>query len=88
MIAAHLGVIDEEAIDNMGFLFFEDILAELNQKLTYEAVSNYAGNGFFEKSWELISEHHPFAAESKTPEGNQTLNALAGLFGGMGPAKK
>lgn len=59
MIAAHLGVIDEEAIGDMSFVFFSDVLAELNHKITFDAVSGYAGNSFFEKSWDVIMEHHP-----------------------------
>lgn len=49
MIAAHLGVVDEEQINNMSFVFFDDVLMELGYKLTYEAISNYAGNAFCQK---------------------------------------
>jgi len=90
MIAAHLGTVDEGAIDNMSFLFFEDVLRELNQRLTYDAVVNYAGNAFFEKSWDVISEHHPFLLKDGTPEAqaNRVMGQLANLFGGQGPIRK
>lgn len=44
----------------MSFLFFEDVITELGHKLTYDAVVNYAGNSFCEKSWEMISDSNPF----------------------------
>ena len=51
-MAVHLGVVNEEDIDNMSYVFFEDVLEELGHKLTYDAVVNYAGNSFCEKSWD------------------------------------
>lgn len=59
MIATHLGVIDEEQINNMSYVFFENVLAELGRKLNYDAVVNYAGNGFVEKSWDMIMDSNP-----------------------------
>lgn len=43
----------------MSFLFFQDILEELGHKLAYDAVVNYAGNSFCEKSWEMIMDNNP-----------------------------
>ena len=34
MIAAHLGIVDEEQINNMSFVFFDDVLTELGYNLT------------------------------------------------------
>ena len=65
LIAAHLGVVDEEEINNMSYVFFEDVLEELGHKLTYEAIVNYAGNAFCEKSGEMIQEHNPFNIKEK-----------------------
>lgn len=59
MVATHLGVIDEEQINNMSYIFFEDVLAELGHKLNYDAVVNYAGNSFVEKSWDMIMDSNP-----------------------------
>lgn len=88
IVAAHLGTVNEADIDNMSFVFFEDVLQELNYKLTYEAVSNYAGNGFCEKSWDLIMDHHPMILkEHGAHTGSAALNQLANLFGGQGPMK-
>ena len=77
MIAAHLGIVEEDKIDNMSYLFFETILTELGKKLNYDAVVNYAGNSFAKDSWKLIQENNPFASEKKTGEG-----AVASFFAG------
>ena len=58
-MATHLGVIDEDKINNMSYVFFEEILEELGRKLNYDAVVNYAGNSFCEKSWEMIMDSNP-----------------------------
>ena len=75
MLAAHLGVVDEKLIDEMSFLFFEDVLTELGYKLTYDAVVNYAGNAFAENSWEMISDSNPFnvGEEGKQKRTNNNL---------------
>lgn len=77
MIAAHLGVVDEEAIENMSFLFFEDVIEELGHKLVYDAVVNYAGNSFCEKAWDMISERNPF----NIGEGGQNTGMQNTLLG-------
>lgn len=79
LIAAHLGVVDEEEINNMSYVFFEDVLEELGHKLTYEAIVNYAGNAFCEKSGEMIQEHNPFNIREKQ---NTAIKSLASFFGG------
>ena len=75
MIAAHLGVVDEEQINNMSFVFFDDVLTELGYKLTYEAISNYAGNSFCPKSWEMIEKSNPFHVGN--PHTGIAMNSLA-----------
>ena len=59
-MAAHLGVVDERQFDEMSYIFFEDVLEQFGHKLTYDAITNYAGNSFCEKSWEMITENNPF----------------------------
>lgn len=44
----------------MSYLFFEDVIEELGHKLMYDAIVNYAGNSFCEKSWDMIVENNPF----------------------------
>lgn len=59
LVAVHLGEVDEEKINNMSYLFLESVLTALGKKLNYDAVVNYAGNSYFEKSWEVITENNP-----------------------------
>lgn len=66
LIAVHLGIVDEKAIDNMSMLFFEDVLEELGKKLNYDAIVNYAGNSFASDSWKMIQEAYPLGAGKKT----------------------
>ena len=80
MIAAHLGVIDEEQINNMSYVFFDDVLRELGYKLNFEAVVNYAGNAFCEKSWDMIEKSNPFNIADRR-NGSQAMSNLAGFFG-------
>lgn len=84
-MAAHLGIIDEEAIEGMSFAFFEDVLSELNHKLTFDAVANYAGNSFCSKSWDMITEHHPLLTQHANRSAGKPTGALSDLakfFGG------
>ena len=80
LIAVHLGIVDENEINNMSYIFFENVLEELGHKLTYDAVVNYAGNSFCEKSWDMISEHNPMLISSNERSNNQTMNALSAFF--------
>ena len=73
MIAAHLGVVDEEQINNMSFVFFDDVLTELGYKLTY-----YAGNSFCQKSWDMIEKSNPFHIGN--PHAGVAMNSLAGFL--------
>lgn len=80
-MAAHLGVVDEAQIDDMSYSFFEDVLEELGHRLNYEAIVNYAGNTFCEKSWQMISENNPFNVTGKEHEGAKAMHSLADFFG-------
>ena len=74
-------MVDEEQINNMSWVFFEDILEELGRKLNYDAVVNYAGNSFCEKSWDMIMDSNPMMLneKGKSRRGDQTLaNFLGG----------
>lgn len=63
----------------MSYIFFEDVLAELGHKLTYDAIVNYAGNGFVEKSWDMIIKNNPFNVSNDTKE-ETALKGLASMF--------
>lgn len=79
MIAVYLGEPDEEKILNMSNLFFEDVIRELGYRLNYEAVVNYAGNSFFEKSWDVIMENNPFNVAEDVRK-SKALAEMAGLI--------
>jgi len=85
MIAAHLGVIDEEKINDMSYIFFEDVLTELGYKLNFEAIANYAGNSFVEKSWEMIQDSNPMMINGDGKAGNRmsrsSQQAMMSFFG-------
>lgn len=63
----------------MSYVFFEDVLEELGHKLTYDAIVNYAGNGFVEKSWDMINEHNPMNL-IKEKDKNAALRSVADMF--------
>ena len=59
----------------MSLLFFESVLEELGKKLNYDAIVNYAGNSFCEKSWKMIQEAYPMG--NGKPTG---INSVAAFF--------
>lgn len=77
-MATHLGVIDEEKINNMSYIFFEDVLSELGHKLTYDAVINYAGNSFVKDSWDMIMDSNPMAGGEHGGRKKQQMASFLG----------
>lgn len=67
---------DEELINNMSYIFFEAVLEELGHKLSYDAIINYAGNSFVEKSWDMIQDANPMMLG----EGNKMSTRQAQTF--------
>jgi hypothetical protein len=74
--------VDEEAIDNMSYLFFEDVIEELGHKLVYDAVVNYAGNSFCDKSWDMITDRNPFNIGEEGQSSSSVQNSLLGFLEG------
>ena len=66
----------------MSYVFFEDVLNELGHKQTYDAIVNYAGNGFVEKSWDMIVEHNPM----NLTENGKSSNVMKNLVGFLNSA--
>lgn len=50
---------NEEAILDMSYDWFQEILDVLGEFVNYDAVVNYAGNAFAEKSWDMIMDSNP-----------------------------
>lgn len=74
-IAAHLGVIDEDQINNMSIPFFNSVLSALGRRLNYESVSNLYGNSFCKDSSKYVQEAYPLVRKSKINK------AFAGILG-------
>ena len=58
-MAARCGVVSEDEILNMSYDWFTDMLDVLGEFINYDAVVNYAGNAFCEKSWDMIMDSNP-----------------------------
>lgn len=89
----YLGEVDERKINRMSYVFFESVLTSIGRRLNYDAVVNYAGNSYFEKSWEVISENNPMNlkkadAHDKSGLGNFAKNLKAGSIKMLPPAPK
>jgi len=80
MIAVHLGVIDEEQINNMSYNLFNDIIEQLGIKLNYDAVINYAGNSFVEKSWDMIQDSNPMNVTDSKNGSKRSQKSLVDFF--------
>ena len=70
IIAAHLGIVDEEQINSMSFVFFDDVLMELGYKLVYEALL-LAGREDLIGSGKHCLIHAP---RGKTPQTRQSAS--------------
>ena len=79
LIAVHLGIVDEDAINNMSLDFFENVLEELGNKLNYDAIVNYAGNSFCKDSWDMIMKSNPMFTK-KDDGGNEVEKTMAAIF--------
>lgn len=79
VVAAHLGVIDEDAINAMSIPFFRDILSALNRKLRYESVSNLFGNSFCKDAQKYIEEAYPLAKAKKISSGFADMLSSASI---------
>lgn len=64
----------------MSYDFFEAVLANLGHKLNYDAVVNYAGNSFCEKSWDMIEDSNPFNVSDNKNGNKRVQNSIADFF--------
>lgn len=62
----------------MSWVFFEAVLEALGRKLNYDAIVNYAGNGFCSKAWEMIEASNPLTASTKKE--NQGISSFASFL--------
>ena len=49
--------------------------------MIYDAIVNYAGNSFCDKSWDMITKNNPFNISTDSDgKGNSALKTLASFF--------
>ena len=58
-VAAHLGEVDEDKINNMAYIWFNLVLEALGKRLNYESISNLYGNSFAKDSAKIIQAANP-----------------------------
>lgn len=69
----------------MRYPFFNQCLIELGLKLNYDAVCNYAGNAFADKSWDMITKANPMKIDlNDTSRENHGMNALTAFINSVG----
>ena len=73
-------MVDEEQINNMSYVFFSDVLEELGHKLSYDAIVNYAGNSFCEKSWDMIMDSNPMTMGDGKHMSGRNAQTFADFF--------
>lgn len=73
-------MVDEDQINNMSYVFFNEVLEELGHKLSYDAIVNYAGNSFVEKSWDMIVDSNPFNIGGEKRMSNSQAQTFADFF--------
>jgi len=58
-VAAHLGEVDEDKINNMAYIWFNAVLEALGKRLNYESISNIYGNSFAKDAAKLVQAANP-----------------------------
>lgn len=74
VIAAHLGIVNEEEINNMSIPFFNDVLAALGRRLNYESISNLYGNSLCKDASKYIQDANPLLKQKAI--GNSFANII------------
>lgn len=74
-IAAHLGVVNEDEINNMSIPFFHNVLSAIGRRLNYESISNLYGNSFCKDAGKHIQDAYPLLPLKKI--GSGMINMLS-----------
>lgn len=83
-VAAHLGVIDENAINNMSYIFFQDVLDALGKKVNFDSISNlYGRTQFDKKGGEAVSKMIQEANPLTKPSVSNSAATLLSMPGSM-----
>ena len=65
----------------MSYVFFDNVLTELGHRLNYDAIVNYAGNSFVEKSWDMIMDSNPMSMGDGKHMSSRKAKTFADFFG-------
>ena len=75
-VAAHLGEVDEDKINNMAYIWFNSVLEALGKRINYESISNIYGNSFAKDSAKIVQAANPLLKD-----GGKVNTGVAGLAG-------
>ena len=75
-VAACLGIIDEEQINNQSYNWFNSVLEYLGKKLNFESISNLYGNSFAKDAGKIIPAANPLVKN-----GGKQNTGVMGLMG-------
>ena len=78
-VAAHLGEVDEDKINNMAYIWFNSVLEALGKRINYESISNIYGNSFAKDSAKIVQSANPLVKNGGKPN--------TGVMGLMGEIK-
>lgn len=75
-IAAHLGEVDEDKINNMAYIWFNQVLEALGKRINFESISNLYGNSFAKDANKHIQSANPLLKN-----GGQKAGSIVDLLG-------
>lgn len=79
-----MGEVDENKINNMSYVFFQDVMAALGKKLNFESISNLYGKTTFDKkSGQAINDSIAKANPLVKQSGKGSALAMLSLPGAM-----
>ena len=65
-VAAHLGEVEEDKINNMSYVWFNLVLEALGKRLNYSSISNLYGNSFAKDAAKLVQQAYPLAKHNSS----------------------
>lgn len=78
-VAVHLGIVDEDSINNMSLNFFNSVVRQLGKKVNYDAIVNYAGNSFAKDAWKMIQDSNPLKPDRKSPHSSGFMDMIKSI---------
>lgn len=75
-VAACLGVINEDEINEQSYIWFNSVLESLGKKLNFESISNLYGNSFAKDAAKVIQSANPLLKN-----GGKRNTGVMGLIG-------